>query len=107
MIGRDPDQDCGIGRMNLCVPDPQLELPLVVLWATVQKFCAKHVLIPLSGPRSIADLDVDMVDQCDSGHCMTSCHIVWVRLSVMILHKPTPRPTAPRSDSMAVSGTVT
>src|SRR5215813_7696026 len=62
----------GMRRMNLPAADPQLELPAVELRPTVQKLRPQHLLIPLSGPLPIADLDIDVLYHRNPGHGCTS-----------------------------------
>src|SRR4029453_17527766 len=62
----------GMRRMNLPAADPQLELSAVELRHTVQKLRPQHLLIPLSGPLPIADLDIDMLYHRHPGHGYTS-----------------------------------
>src|SRR5712691_12600593 len=71
-----PNWISNISRMNLRAPYPQLELPCIEVRATVQKFCVQHLLIPLPGPLAVANLDIDVLDQCHPGHSVTSCHRV-------------------------------
>src|SRR5438093_13657397 len=70
----------GMRRMNLPAADPQLELSAVELRPTVQKLRTQHLLIPLSGPLPIADLDIDVLYHRNPGHGCTSC-----RLSLALL----------------------
>src|SRR5215831_16409693 len=71
----------GMRRMNLPTADPQLELSAVKLWPTVQKLRTQHLLIPLSGPLSIADLDIDVLYHRNPGHGCTSCRLSFVPLT--------------------------
>src|SRR5215467_3263822 len=68
-------------RMNLPAADPQLELSAVELRPTVQKLRPQHLLIPLSGPLTIADLDIDVLYHRNSGHGCTSCRLSFVPLT--------------------------
>ena len=76
MDGWYPNGLSDISGMNLCAPDPQLELPFIEFRAAVQKFRAQYLLVPLPGALAIADLDIDVLDQCHPGHSVTSCHRV-------------------------------
>src|SRR5262245_31781586 len=68
-------------RMNLPAADPQLELSAVELRPTVQKLRPQHLLIPLSGPLPIADLDIDVLYHRNPGHGCTSCRLRFVPLT--------------------------
>src|SRR5215470_902832 len=68
-------------RMNLSTADPQLELSAVELRPTVQKLRPQHLLIPLSGPLPIADLDIDVLYHRNPGHGYTSCRLSFVPLT--------------------------
>src|SRR6266699_2372735 len=70
----------GMRRMNLPAADPQLELSAVELRPTVQKLRPQHLLIPLSGPLPIADLDIDVLYHRNPGHGCTSCCLSFVPL---------------------------
>src|SRR5262249_25942989 len=70
----------GMRRMNLPTADPQLELSAVELRPTVQKLRPQHLLIPLSGPLPIADLDIDVLYHRNPGHGCTSCRLSFVPL---------------------------
>src|SRR5712692_993520 len=72
MAGRDGGRPRGLGEVDLAVSDAQLELPLVERRASVQELGAQHLRVPVPGPLSIADLDVDVVNQLDPEHRMTS-----------------------------------
>src|SRR5215471_3750932 len=72
---------CGMRRMNLPTADPQLELSVVELRPTVQKLRTQHLLIPLSGPLPVADLDIDVLYHRNPGHGCTSCRLSFVPLS--------------------------
>src|SRR6266702_3769789 len=71
----------GMRRMNLPAADPQLELSAVELRPTVEKLRTQHLLIPLSGPLPIADLDIDVLYHRNPGHGCTSCCLSFVPLS--------------------------
>src|SRR5215510_8926250 len=71
----------GMRGMNLPAADPQLELPAVELRPTVQKLRTQHLLIPLSGPLPIADLDIDVLYHRNPGHGCTSCRLSFVPLT--------------------------
>src|SRR5438270_10970088 len=71
----------GMSRMKLSAADPQLELSAVELWPTVQKLRTQHLLIPLSGPLLIADLDIDVLYHRNPGHGCTSCRLSFVPLT--------------------------
>src|SRR4029453_7337241 len=71
----------GMRRMNLPAADPQLELSAVELRPTVQKLRPQHLLIPLSGPLPIADLDIDVVYHRTPGHGCASCRLRFVPLT--------------------------
>src|SRR5882672_1963944 len=71
----------GMSRMNLPTSDPQLELSAVELRPTVQKLRTQHLLIPLSGPLPIADLDIDVLYHRNPGHDCTSCRLRFVPLT--------------------------
>src|SRR5262249_10658869 len=71
----------GMRRMNLPAADPQLELSAVELRPTVQKLRTQHLLIPLSGPLPIADLDIDVLYHRNPGHGCTSCRLSFVPLT--------------------------
>src|SRR5215468_9516937 len=68
-------------RMNLPAADPQLKLSAVELRPTVQKLRTQHLLIPLSGPLPIADLDIDVLYHRNPGHGCTSCRLSFVPLT--------------------------
>src|SRR2546428_7258832 len=70
----------GMSRMNLSAADSQLELSSVELRPTVQKLRTQHLLIPLSGPLPIADLDIDVLYHRNPGHGCTSCCLSFVPL---------------------------
>jgi hypothetical protein len=67
--------------MNLSTADPQLELSAVELRPTVQKLRPQHLLIPLSGPLPIADLDIDVLYHRNPGHGYTSCSLSFAPLA--------------------------
>src|SRR5439155_10320529 len=71
----------GMRRMNLSAADPQLELSAVELRPTVQKLRTQHLLIPLSGPLPIADLDIDVLYHRNPGHGCTSYRLRFVPLT--------------------------
>src|SRR5207245_11614319 len=68
-------------RMHLPAADPQLELSAVELRPTVQKLRPQHLLIPLSRPLPIADLDIDVLYHRNPGHGCTSCRLRFVPLT--------------------------
>src|SRR5215831_11703998 len=70
----------GMRRMNLPAADPQLGLSAVELRPTVQKLRTQHLLIPLSGPLPIADLDIDVLYHRNPGHGCTSCCLSFIPL---------------------------
>src|SRR5262252_8271508 len=70
----------GMRRVNLPATDAQLELSAVELWPTVQKLRTQHLLIPLSGPLPVADLDIDVLYHRNPGHGCTSCRLSFVPL---------------------------
>src|SRR5215472_16538956 len=71
----------GMCRMNVPTADPQLELSVVELRRTFQKLRTQHLLIPLSGPLPVADLDIDVLYHRNPGHGCTSCRLSFVPLS--------------------------
>src|SRR4029450_4829821 len=70
----------GMSSMNLPTTDPQLELSAVELRPTVQKLRPQHLLIPLSCPLPIADLDIDVLYHRNPVHGYTSCRLSFVPL---------------------------
>src|SRR5262245_17916018 len=60
------------GEMDLAVAETQLQLPLVERRAAIQEVRSKHLLVPLPRPRSIADLNVDVMDHLYLSHTMAS-----------------------------------
>src|SRR5256885_10355413 len=71
----------GMRRMNLSAADPQLELSVVELRPAVQKLRTQHLLIPLSGPLPIADLDIDVLYHRNPRHGCTSCRLSFAPLT--------------------------
>ena len=55
-------------EVDLAAAEAQLQLPLVQRRAAVEELRAEHLLVPFPGPRSITDLDVDVMDQLDPRH---------------------------------------
>ena len=58
-----------------------LGMPLVELRPTVHKLSTQHLLIPLSGPLLITNLDIDVLYHRNPGHGCASCHLSFAPLN--------------------------
>jgi hypothetical protein len=65
----------GIRRMNFPAPDLQLELPFVEFGTTIEELGTEYLLIPLPGSLAVTDGDIDMLDEGNPGHPMSSSGI--------------------------------
>src|SRR3989442_6457283 len=72
MAGGDGGRLWPLGEVNLAAAEAQLELSTVERRSPVQEFGAEDLRIPVSRALSIADLDVDVVDQLDPEHGLAS-----------------------------------
>ena len=60
--GADDGRARRLGEVDLGGADPELELSLVERGAAIQEFGAERALVPLTGARAVADLDVHVMD---------------------------------------------
>ncbi len=58
--------------MNFPLANAELQLSLISFRTPVVEFGSQHLFIPLPGSITVGDLDIDMLNDRDSGHTRTS-----------------------------------
>jgi hypothetical protein len=72
MIRRGAGRMRSLREVNLAAAEAQLQLPCIEGRTPIQELRAEYLHVPVPGSRSIADLDVDVMDELDPGHGTTS-----------------------------------